>query len=316
MRATVRSVLRVLLLVAMLGGLGSAVGLSSAAAAGRLATTSATPGVPTSTIKAINGDTATYCVDNYAPNSTVTIVNKSNNAVGTIHTDGTGSGCTTIHLNQACSQTLHETIVATGADAKGKPATSQAIADVPADPSLCPTSSPTPTPTPTKTCDPTQATLSIYIVAQGHFIRGTACGFLPGEIVELYILSKPHFVGNTLARNDSIATKGTVIPKCLAPGHHTFELVGETSHHVATAEFTITKAPGCANNAVAGAGGSTGAGGGGVLPADANQGGGPTGGLAFTGADILAMVLVALVLLALGIIATVSVRRRRTAPAA
>ena len=316
MRATVRGVLRGLLLVAMLCGLGATLGMSTATASTVPAATSATPGVPTTTIKSVKGDTATVCVKNYGPGTTVTLLNQANGATGTIVTDAKGAGCTTIHLTRSCTQTLHETIVASGVDAKGVPASSSAIADVPPGGSGCSTASPTPSPTDNCTEDD-QAKLSIYIVPQGAIVRGYACGFLPGETVDLFVFSTPHFVGTTTAAADGSARKQVAIPNCLAPGQHTFEFAGETSNHIATAQFNVTKSDACKTSVAAGGGGLGGAGGGGVGPTSvSNQGGGPTGGLAFTGADILAMIIAALVLLAIGIVTVASVRRRRTASAA
>jgi hypothetical protein len=314
MRATMRTLLRMLLLVTMLAGVGAAVSMSTASAA------SNTPPVPTSSVS-VSGDTATYCVANYAANSTVAVVNQANGATGTIHTDGTGAGCTTVHLTVSCTQVQHETIVATGTDQASSPATSQAIADVPAGGTGCTTT--TPTPTSTDACagaGNNTATLSIYLVPQGAVVRGSACGFAPGETVDLFVFSTPHFIGSTTAEADGSATKATTIPKCLEPGQHTFELTGETSNHTATAQFTVKASSACDASTGGGGGGvaGVGAGGGGLGGGTTvnNQGGGPTGGLAFTGADIAAMVIAALVLLALGIVTVASVRRRRTAPAA
>ena len=328
MRAMVRTVLRVLLMLTTLVTASFAVGVAPAAAAGHPVASSETPGVPSSSVKSVSGGTATYCVSNYKPNSVVSVVNQANGKTGSIQTDAKGSGCTNVQVDRSCTQTYHETIVASGQDAKGNPASSQAIADVPPDPSVCPTPSPTtsspgPTPTttvtgtPTPPCDPTQATLSVYIVAQGAYVRGTACGFLAGETVDVYIHSTPRFIGSTTGHSDGTAGMRAQIPVCIAPGTHTFELIGETSGHVATADFTVSPSSACQGSVAAGGGtvggSGTAAGGGSVA---SNQGGGPTGGLAFTGMDILLLVLLALVLLVLGTIAVVSVRRRRTAPAA
>lgn len=306
MGATLRRALRVLLLVTMLVGIGSAAGVSAAVA---LPAASNTPTVPSSTVQSNGPGSATYCVDNYAPNSTVVIVNQANGATGVIHTDNSGSGCTNIPAKTACDAPTDNTIVATGSGADGTPASSQATYTAPADPSQCVGTGGgggTPTPGP---CDPTQATLSVYVVAQGSSLRGTACGFTPGETVAGFILSKPVFIGNTTARADGMATVHGAIPVCIQPGMHTMVLDGETSGHVATADFRVKKSSACTSPA-------TGSGGGTLGPTRSNQGGGPLGGLAFTGADIFAMVLAALVLLALGIVTVVTVRRRRTAPAA
>jgi hypothetical protein len=312
MGAPIRRVTRVLLFASLLATLGASVGVAEVAAAPVSAAshaTSATPGVPTSTIKSTGATSVEYCVSNYAPNSTVTVVNELTGARGTIHTGPRGSGCTRIGIERACNETISQTIVATGSDAKGNPATSSATDNAPARRARCTGSSPTPTPSPTSTCAPTKAILDVYILPEGATLRGRACGFRPGETVFIYLHSTPIFVGSTIASADGTAAKRVSIPMCIAPGQHIFEFVGQASGNVASATFTVTKtASGC--NPGSG-GGST------VNPISAGGGGqngsGSGGGsLAFTGADIAAMVLVALGLLVLGTIATVTVRRRRT----
>jgi hypothetical protein len=97
-----------------------------------------------------------------------------------------------------------------------------------------------------------------------------------------------------------------MVPACLPPGQHEFIMVGQTSGNVATAAFTVTDSTACH--------GANSAGGGSVVPVSSNGGGSGGGGgsLAFTGTDIAAMVVAALVLLALGTV-LITVRRRRTA---
>lgn len=315
MGALTRHGMRAFLAVLIVCGLGASVGVAEFASAASLpAASSATPGVPTSTIQG-----NTYCVSNYAPNSDVVVVNQLTGATSTIHTDANGSGCTTIPIRRACATSTTQTIVASGVGADGHPATSQVVDNAPPDPSLCvspsPTTSPTVSPTPTTAathCKPTKAILSVYIVPEGAQLRGHACGFNPGESVFVYLHSAPVFVGSTVAASDGIAAKNVSIPTCIAPGQHEFLMVGQSSGNVATATFTVTKDPSVCNP-------SSGAGGGSVQPVGANSGGsGGSGGgtLAFTGADILAMVLVALILLVLGITTVLAVRRRRTAPTA
>jgi hypothetical protein len=318
MRATLRGALRVMLLLTMLAGVGSTVGVAEAAAATRPLAASNTPPVPTSQIKSIGDHTATYCVSNYAPNSTVTVVNQHNSALGAIHTDGTGAGCTTIAIDRACATSTSQTIVASGLDATGKAATSQAIAAAPADPSLCSTSSPTPTPSPTDPCAGRGATVTVSVAGVVITLRGSACGFQPFEPVDAFAHSTPVYLGSTTAHADGTATVKFSVPVCLAAGNHTLELVGETSGNVASAPFSVSVAHACAAAAggggQGGATGATGAGGGqgGISASGGGTTGSNSGSLAFTGADILAMVLAALVLLVVGSIAVVAVRRRRT----
>jgi hypothetical protein len=315
MRATVRSVLRVLLLIAMLGGLG-AVGVAGADAATRPGATSAVPGVPTVTIQSINDTTATVCVANFQPNSTVVLANQHNGATATIHTDAQGAGCTNIVIDRSCSATINQAIVASGVDAAGKPATAQAIAAAPPGGATCPTSSPTPTPTATEGCPPRSvAILNVYVTPQGTTVIAHACGFAPFETVNFFIFSKRHFVGSTTADATGIATDEVHIPVCIAPGQHTVELLGVNSDHIASAQFTVTPGDSCPQTRPGGGVVGPGTGHGSGPTGVHNQGGGPTGGLAFTGADILAMIIAALVLIALGVV-LVTVRRRRTAPAA
>jgi hypothetical protein len=298
--------MRVLLLVTALSTMGSLIGVAGASASTRLPADSATPPVPTSSVSPDNNpNTVTYCVDNYAPNSTVSVTNNANGATGTIHTDSSGHGCTHMPIKTDCTQNVSNTIVASGTDQAGKPASSQATYVAPPNSKDC--ASPTPTPTHGHHhCQaPSTAHLSDYSVPQGSSTRGTACGFTPFETVAGFIHSQPVFIGSTTADSNGSASMVAKIPNCMKPGSHTFMLEGESSGHQATATFQVQPSSACTE----GSGGSTLPGGGTVRN---NQGGGG-GGLAFTGADIAAMVIAALLLLVVGTLLVVSARRRRTA---
>jgi hypothetical protein len=77
-----------------------------------------------------------FCVKNFKPNSTVTVVNQLTGATVKIQTDSKGAGCADVPLKRAC-QAVTQKIVATGVDASGKPATVSALVRAPASPSLC-----------------------------------------------------------------------------------------------------------------------------------------------------------------------------------
>jgi hypothetical protein len=312
--ATLRRALRVLLLVAMVGAAGSLFGAAAAGASMRApAAGSGTPPVPSSTITPdAQPGTVTYCVDNYAGNSTVAVVNNANGATGTIQTDGSGHGCTHIPVKTDCTQTVSNTIVATGRDQANQAATSQATYNAP--PS-CPTGSPTPTstataspsPSPTESCDSSKAHLSVTVTPQGGRITGTACGFLPGELIDAFAHSQPVYLGTRSAADDGTVGGTFTLPMSVKPGDHTFVYVGRTSGHQATAAFRVT-------NTVTGNGGGL-LPGHGVVPGLGAGGGSGSGGsgLAFTGANIAALVVAALMLLVVGTLLVVTVRRRRTA---
>lgn len=307
-------VMRALLLVTVLSTLGSLVGVSSAAASAAVpAAGSGTPPVPSSTVSATsNPRVVEYCVQNYAPNSTVTVTNNTNGATGSIHTDGTGSGCTTMPVETNCSHNVSNTFVATGTDQAGRQASSRATYVAPPDSSQC-AGSPSPTPSRTtrsghggvggggggnQQCDPSQAKLTVTVMPQGGSTHGTACGFTPGEAVDAFAHSDPVYLGTVTAAADGTVAGTFDIPMSVQAGQHTFEYIGRTSGNVASASFSVIAVAAGSGGGTLGAGGSGG------------------GGLAFTGADIAAMVLAALVLLAIGALILVSVRRRRTAPAA
>jgi hypothetical protein len=313
MGASMRRAMRALLVVLMLGVLGATVGAAEIASAASLpAASSATPGVPTSTIQVTSSaGTISYCVSNYAPNSDVVVVNQLTGVRKTIHTNAAGSGCTTVGVKRSCSATVSQTIDASGVDSTGKSATSQATYVAPTDSSLCPPATASPRPTAataaTVLClKASRAILSVYRIPGGRGLRGHACDFLAGETVFIYLHSAPVFVGSTTADVDGVAAKHIMVPACLPPGQHEFIMVGQTSGDVATAAFTVTDSTACH--------GANSAGGGSVVPVSSNGGGSGGGGgsLAFTGTDIAAMVVAALVLLALGTV-LITVRRRRTA---
>jgi hypothetical protein len=279
----------------------------AAVAGPHLGATSATPPVPTSTIKAVHQTSVTYCVENYAFNSTVHVVNQHNGATGTITTDSKGSGCTDIAIDRACDQTVSQTIVATGTDQAGKPASSQATENAPPDPSLCHSPSPSPSPSSRgNSCD--HAHLSQSVVVQGQSVRATGCGFIAGEQVDFYVHSAATYVGSATANDQGVASLTFTVSDTITPGHHTVELIGQQSGQVDTAPLEVKSA-----GQVRSGGGTVPLGHGSGSGSGSGSGG---GSLAFTGADILAMVLIGLVAIGLGTLAVVTARRRRAAPAA
>jgi hypothetical protein len=241
MGAMMRHALRAFLVVLMLGAFGATISASELASAATLpAASSATPGVPASTIQVPpGGSTLNYCVSNYGPNTDVVVVDQRTGASKTIHTDGTGAGCTTFTVKRDCSATVSQTIVATGVDSTGKSATSQSTYNAAPDPALCPS-----------------------VASSGPTAAGGAAGSGGGS-------TQP-----VSASGGSAGSGGS----------------GTT----------------------AGSGGSAGSGASGGSDSGASGAGGT---LAFTGADIAAMVLVAFALLAAGAV-LVTVRRRRATPAA
>jgi hypothetical protein len=158
------------------------------------------------------------------------------------------------------------------------------------------------------------AVLNVYVTPQGTTVVAHACGFAPFETVNFYVFSKRHFVGSTTADETGIATDQVHIPVCIAPGQHTVELLGVNSEHIASAQFTVTPGDSCPQTRPGGGVAGGGVAGGGPTGVH-NQAGGPTGGLAFTGADIFAMIIAALVLIALGVVLLTVRRRRASAPA-
>jgi len=117
--AVIRRLCSVLLLTTLLGVGGSLVAVTAASAAG-----SATPPTPHSTVPAhqVRGEHFTrYCVNNYKPNSTVTVVNHKTGATYTVHTGSNGAGCTEVKVLPGC-----QSVVASGDNEAGTAATSSA----------------------------------------------------------------------------------------------------------------------------------------------------------------------------------------------
>jgi hypothetical protein len=77
-----------------------------------------------------------FCVKNFKPNSTVTVVNQLTGSSVQIHTNAKGAGCADVPLKRACNA-VSQKIVATGVDSNGKSATVSAMVRAPATPSLC-----------------------------------------------------------------------------------------------------------------------------------------------------------------------------------
>jgi LPXTG-motif cell wall-anchored protein len=86
------------------------------------------------------------------------------------------------------------------------------------------------------------AALSDTSVAPGETITGQDSGNAPGEQVNGYVHSVRVFVGSTTATRSGVATLTFTVPKSLSAGTHTFQLVGQTSGHVGSQTFVITKA--------------------------------------------------------------------------
>jgi LPXTG-motif cell wall-anchored protein len=78
-------------------------------------------------------------------------------------------------------------------------------------------------------------------VTPGETVTGQDTGNDPGEQVNGYVHSVRVFVGSTTANGNGVATLTFTVPKSLAAGSHTFQLVGQTSGHVGSASFTISK---------------------------------------------------------------------------
>jgi hypothetical protein len=83
-----------------------------------------TPGVPASSVHALDPTQLRYCVTNYAPNALVKVTETSG-AAATIHTSNVGSGCTRVPYDVVCGNS-GRIVVATGVGADGNPATSSA----------------------------------------------------------------------------------------------------------------------------------------------------------------------------------------------
>ncbi|HVY09610.1 MAG TPA: LPXTG cell wall anchor domain-containing protein [Mycobacteriales bacterium] len=121
----------------------------------------------------------------------------------------------------------------------------------------------------------------------------TGCGFDNGEQVDGYAHSARVFLGSTIASASGRATLHFTIPKSLDSGVHTLQLVGESSGH-SVSEAIVVRA------------------GGGTASAPTSSG----SGLPFTGGnDIWPMTIAGVVLVGAGG-ALLTVRRRRSHPAA
>jgi LPXTG-motif cell wall-anchored protein len=85
------------------------------------------------------------------------------------------------------------------------------------------------------------ASLSDTSTSPGQTVTGQDNGNDAGEQVNGYVHSARVFVGSTTANANGVATLTFTIPRSLASGTHTFQLVGETSGHVGSVTFTIAK---------------------------------------------------------------------------
>ena len=85
------------------------------------------------------------------------------------------------------------------------------------------------------------ASLSDTSTSGGETVTGSDSGNDAGEQVNGYVHSARVFVGSTTANASGVATLTFTIPKSLASGTHTFQLVGQSSGHVGSVTFTVTK---------------------------------------------------------------------------
>jgi LPXTG-motif cell wall-anchored protein len=83
------------------------------------------------------------------------------------------------------------------------------------------------------------ASLSDTSVARGETVVGQDSGNQPGEQVNGYVHSVRVFVGSTTANANGVATLTFTVPRSLAVGRHTFQLVGQSSGHVGSVGFTV-----------------------------------------------------------------------------
>lgn len=77
-----------------------------------------------------------FCVRNFAPDSTVKVVNELTGATATIHTNAKGHGCAQVPIKRGC-HAVTQRLVATGTGMDGKPARVSAVVTAPATASLC-----------------------------------------------------------------------------------------------------------------------------------------------------------------------------------
>jgi LPXTG-motif cell wall-anchored protein len=136
------------------------------------------------------------------------------------------------------------------------------------------------------------ASCNASVYTPGQSATCSAGGFQAGEQVDGSTHSARVFVGSTTASAGGRATITFTVPRSLHAGHHTFEMVGQTSGHVASAAFTISR---------------------GAATTPSSNG----SGLPFTGANgVWQMTAAGIALVLVGATAVVVVRRRRSGLAA
>jgi LPXTG-motif cell wall-anchored protein len=129
--------------------------------------------------------------------------------------------------------------------------------------------------------------LSDTSVVPGQSVTASDSGNEPGEQVNGYAHSVRVFLGSTTANGNGVATLTFTVPRSLSAGAHTVRLVGQSSGHVGTATFFVTK-------------------GGAVAPAAGGS------GLPFTGGnEIWPMTAAGTALVLVGGVAVFVARRRR-----
>ena len=121
--------------------------------------------------------------------------------------------------------------------------------------------------------------------SSGCSLTLSGSGFQPGETVGLTFNSTPVSLGTTTANSSGGFTFSVTIPAGEPAGNHTIVATGESSGTTASFAITLTAATTAAPS--------------------------PSGGLAFTGADISALVGVGAVVIALGGLLVLASRRRR-----
>lgn len=133
----VRRVLGVAVIAVLLGTTGIVTGIDQAGAITRPIAAGSSPGNPPSGgTKVLGAKFDGFCVKNFKPNSTVTVVNQLTGTSVKIQTNAKGAGCANVPLKRACNAVTQK-LVATGVGANGKPATVSAIVRAPATASLC-----------------------------------------------------------------------------------------------------------------------------------------------------------------------------------
>jgi hypothetical protein len=130
-------VLGVTVVAVLLSLTGLATGADLAGATTRPLAAGSSPGNPPSGGTKVLGEKFDgFCVKNFQPNSTVTVVNQLTGATVKIHTNAKGAGCADVPLKRGCNAVTQK-LVATGIGNDGKPATVSALVRAPASPSLC-----------------------------------------------------------------------------------------------------------------------------------------------------------------------------------